>query len=221
MTDEVMGTGEGKGSPNKARKCYEFGHINNRGGPCGANAIKHMTGCLRHSGKTLQKVKAESAIREAVINWGLDDELVDPGLLMLRLVAQSARRSALYTAEVQRLVAESEAKGGSLERALVGTKFAAVEGGSPVPIGEYTREMVRLEAEERDRAMNFAKIAFAAGLSERQIRLAEQLGTTMAAMVTRAMDAAGVPLEIRRRTMEHITVEMQGFVDGALVAVKA
>lgn len=51
--------------------------------------------------------------------------------------------------------------------------------------GEAVRALARLEAEERDRCANFAAKAVAAGLAERQVRLAEQQAAVWPASSTR------------------------------------
>jgi len=173
------------------------------------------TVCPKHGGNAPQVV-AKAAVRAEVTRWGLDDETVDPGTVLLRLVAQSSRRVASYSAAVQRLADEHD---GDITKALTSTKFAATEDGGAVPTGEYTRAMVELEERERDRCANFCKIAIAAGLAERQVRMAEQFGAAMAGMVHRALDRAGVPQELRAQTMEAIAVELQlqGYAGGLVI----
>lgn len=87
---EVMDSDAAKGSPNGATKCYEFGHKNNRGGPCGANVIRGTSGCRRHAGKPPEQARAEGAIRLEVRQWmldGHDGSGVDPRSEILRLIA--------------------------------------------------------------------------------------------------------------------------------------
>jgi sulfite reductase beta subunit-like hemoprotein len=106
--------------------------------------------------------------------WGLGDVCADPGEVLLRLVTQSAARAERYAAELERLVAEKPA----LRDALVGDAYG--EGGKT---GEYVRGIARLEAEERDRCASFATKAIAAGLAERQVRLAERQGALIAGVI--------------------------------------
>lgn len=231
---QAMNSGRRKGSPNAARKCYEFGHINNAGEPCGANAIKGKTGCRRHAGKKLKQAKAEGQVVVELAKWGLGDTTVDPGEVLLRLVTQSAARCELYgrllgeayeAAERLRAahaagdVVATEAPEGDepedpaaqaarhdLDRifntggvaALVGYKFDADRHGRIYPTDEGIRGLAKLEADERDRCANFAAKAVAAGLAERQVRLAERQGALMASVFEaagRAAVAAGMPDE--------------------------
>jgi hypothetical protein len=120
-------------------------------------------------GKSLDVVRAARAVREEVVAWGLGDTKTDPGELLLRLVTQAAIRADAYARELERVVEEAD----DLKKALTGDTFAATDVGA-VKTGEYIRALTQLEANERDRAANFATKAIAAGLAERQVRLAER-----------------------------------------------
>lgn len=60
--------------------------------------------------------------------------------------------------------------------ALVGYTYSATITGSVYASGEAIRGLAKLEAEERDRCASFAAKAVAAGLAERQVRIAERQG---------------------------------------------
>lgn len=64
--------------------------------------------------------------------------------------------------------------------ALVGHTYAASNAGSVYATGEQLRGLAQLEATERDRCANFAAKAIAAGLAERQVKLAERHGALIA-----------------------------------------
>jgi hypothetical protein len=237
MSDEtVMGSDKVKGSPNGAKKCYEFGHRNKAGLPCGANVIAGTTGCWRHAGKKKDRAKAEGQVALELKRWGLNDTAIDPGVVMVRLVSQSAERVALYAdllgqayEAAERLkqahdaeeliVTEADA---DLEHpedpsvqaarqdlrrifttggvaALIGYKFDADRDGRIYATEEAVRGLAKLEAEERDRCASFATKAIAAGLAERQVRLAERQGALMASTFRGALDDADVPAEVRAR----------------------
>src|SRR3954471_10803018 len=132
------------------------------GKQCKAWAIKGGTTCRLHGGSAPQ-VRAKAAVRAEVMEWGLHDMIADPGEVLLRLVSQSAQRCAMYAEELQAKVDEL-----GLEDATVGIAYG--EGGQQ---GEYIRGLATLEAQERDRCANFSAKAVAAGLAERQVRLAE------------------------------------------------
>jgi hypothetical protein len=150
---------------------------------CKANAVKgtEPLACRRHVGKSLAKVRAEVAVRQEVLAWGLGDTKTDPGELLLRLVTQAAMRADAYSRELARVVDE---KDGDLKKALTGDSYTSGgETGDPVKTGEYIRAITKLEADERDRAANFAGKAIAAGLAERQVRLAERQGQMLASVI--------------------------------------
>lgn len=83
--------------------------------------------------------------------------------------------------------------------ALIGFKFDADRHGRVYATEEAVRGLAKLEAEERDRCAAFAAKAVAAGLAERQVRLAERQGALMASVFRGALDDAAIPDEVRRR----------------------
>ncbi|MEU3452156.1 hypothetical protein ABZ671_00735 [Micromonospora sp. NPDC006766] len=134
-----------------------------------------------------------------VVNWGLGDTHVDPGELLLRLVSQSAARAAAYAAELESIVAE---KDGKLRKALTGDTYTVTAEGDPVKTGEYVRAIAKLEADERDRAANFAAKAVAAGIAERQVRLAERQGAMLAEVIRRILGDLNLTPEQSARVSE-------------------
>ncbi len=76
--------------------------------------------------------------------------------------------------------------------ALVGQQYAATKDGDLYATGEAIRGLAKLEAEERDRCANFAAKAVAAGLAERQVRVAERQGATMAAVLRAVLGDLGL-----------------------------
>lgn len=159
---------------------------------CKANAVKGTDplACRRHVGKSLAKVRAEVAVREEVLSWGLGDTKTDPGELLLRLVTQAALRADAYSRELARVVAE---KDGDLKKALTGDSYTSGgETGDPVKTGEYIRAITKLESDERDRAANFATKAIAAGLAERQVRMAERQAEMAAQFVNAVLEELGL-----------------------------
>src|SRR5262249_22049884 len=98
----------------------------------------------------------------------------DPGEVLLRLIAQVSRRCRKYAAELE---AKVNAEG--LAAAMTGQIEIPTKHGSYVQ-GEYIRALAQLEAQERDRAANFATKGIAAGLAERQVRMMERQGELFA-----------------------------------------
>ena len=144
--------------------------------------------CRIHAGRSLATIRAQVAVREEVLRWGLSDTHVDPGELLLRLVSQAAARADAYAAELSRIVDEA---GGDLRKALTGNQYVTTEAG-PVKVGEYIRAMTQLEAAERDRAASFAAKAVSAGLAERQVRLAERQAALAAEFVQAVLADLGL-----------------------------
>lgn len=208
-----------KGSPNGARKCFEFGHRNNRGGPCGANCMRGLTGCRRHCGMKIAKARAKGEVIMELRHWGLTghDELADPGHTLLRLVTQSAARVEMYSrllaeavdaaerlqragtvpqsdlleAETARLDLERVLNAGPVA-ALIGHTYAGTQTSGVIATGEKIRGLAELEAQERDRCANFAAKAVAAGLAERMVRASEQLAGQIAQAVERVLARVGL-----------------------------
>lgn len=178
------------------------GHAKGTGRLCEAWAIRGIDKCPKHAGKRLAEAKAEGAVRAEVMAWGLDDVHVDPGETLLRLVAQSARRVAWLSAELERQTQErAEAGAPSFDgipaglRALIGHKYDLARDGTPVAVEEAIRGLAQLEAAERDRCARFAKLALDAGIAERQVRLAEEFGAGIAAVIRRVLAALDLSAE--------------------------
>ncbi len=173
---------------------------------CDAWAISGLDKCPAHAGKSRSKAIAEGALRTAVLHWGLGDVCADPGEVLLRLVTQSAVRAEAYAAELEQLVAEQP----NLRDALIGQAW-----GEFGPVGEYVRGLVRLEAEERDRCAGFATKAIAAGLAERQVRLAERQGALLAGAVQAILADLGLSAEQQALVPTIVPMHLRAITAGA------
>ena len=67
-----------------------------KGEQCKRWAIRGGTVCRSHGGAA-PRAKARAAVRAEVLSWVLNDEYVDPGEVLLKLVSQSAARVQLYS----------------------------------------------------------------------------------------------------------------------------
>jgi len=76
--------------------------------------------------------------------------------------------------------------------ALIGRTYSDAHDGSIYVTGEQIRGLADLEAKERDRCANFATKAVAAGLAERQVRLAERQGAMILQVLTAVFDELGL-----------------------------
>lgn len=152
--------------------------LTKHGTPCRQGAITGGTVCRMHGGGAKQ-VKALAAVRAEVMQWRLTDVADDPGELLMRLMTQARRRAEAYALELERIVSEA----GDLSEALIGDSMITGADGKVHKAGEYVRGMVELESQERDRAFGFAAKAVAAGLAERQVRVAEEQAGMIAAFI--------------------------------------
>src|SRR5262245_3101831 len=76
--------------------------------------------------------------------------------------------------------------------ALIGHTYNATKDGDVYAVGEAIRGLTLLEASERDRCANFSTKAIAAGLAERQVRVAEQLAATLVQAVYAMLGELGL-----------------------------
>jgi hypothetical protein len=169
---------------------------------CKAWPIRGGVVCIAHGGAAPQ-VRAKAAVRDEVMHWGLGDAHTDPGETLLRLVSQSAARVQALSAELHGMVDGDDS--GSLRKALVADIWIPSETGEKYKAGEYVRALAKLEAEERDRCATFCAKAIAAGLAERQVRLAERQGALIAELLRSVMDDPQLGLtEQQRRAMPDV-----------------
>lgn len=171
--------------------------INNNGAPCGQWALRGSTKCRRHLPSPQARKKA--MVRAELASWGLGDAVVDPGEVLLRLVSQSANRAEFYAGLLQEQYEAADAGEEQTTlpgriKMLVGAQFALSSKGERVAVGEAIRALVTLENEERDRCSNFAAKAVAAGLLERQVRLAERQGELIAEVLRAVLGDARLGL---------------------------
>lgn len=198
---QPMSPSKPKGSnPVSAPKCGDFGHRNKAGQLCGQFVVKGTEHCRNHAGKTLVRLRAEGEIVEAVRRWGLGDTTVEPGEVLLRLLTQSMWRVEQLSGEVERIVSES----GTLAEALTANSYTTTEDGTTVKTGEYIRAMTALESEERDRCYSFAAKAVAAGLAERQIRIAERQVELVKAAIEATLQDMGMNPDQQREVIRRV-----------------
>lgn len=158
-------------------------------------------------------------VRAELAEWGLSDTTVDPGEVLLRLVAQSAARCSLYAALLDQAyeTARAEPVEGSGERefpldrglrALIGHKYGITRSGDLVPVEEAIRGLVLLEGLERDRCASFAAKAIAAGLAERQVRVAEAQAAQVVTAIRAVLGRLGIdPGSVE--AVEAVTAELR------------
>ena len=159
------------------------------GKPCKSPAIHGGKVCWKHGGAAPQ-VRAKGEIRYELAQWVMGDAVDDPGEVMLKLITQSRRRADACALELARASAGYD----TLQEALVGDSMITGMDGSVHKAGEYIRGLVVIEAQERDRAFNFASKAVAAGLEERRVQVTEQQAGVFAEFVRALIESVELGL---------------------------
>jgi len=201
--------------------CGDYDHKNSRGEPCGKWVMIGTQACKWHAGKQAAKHRADGALRKAVDDWGISrNEYVDPGDTLLRLIAQSSRRVQRYSDAIAALVEANQMRtDGAVDlpadeeeaavyaatlringydpelSVLLAPEYAVTKDGDRVLIGKQISALIKLESEERDRLANWCRVAIAAGLEERRVKMAEQQGTHLAAVVRGFAERLGLTAE--------------------------
>jgi len=85
--------------------------------------------------------------------------------------------------------------------ALVGATYSASNSGALYATGEAIRGLADLEAKERDRCAGFAAKAIAAGLAERQIRMAEKVGAQISEVLRHVLSNPALSLSPEQRAV--------------------
>ena len=175
-----------------------------RGDPCGQPRMSDQTVCKMHGGKAPQAIDAavrRRQEREALLaadTFGLPRQ-VDPHTALL----EELHRAAGAVEWLQAVVAD-------LKQSQVG--------------GESV--WVKLWAEERERLVKVAKTCVDVGIEERRVRLAEQAGAQLAAVVRAVLDRLGLSDEQRVLALTVVPEEFrrlssdgpEGLVAGEVVA---
>lgn len=150
--------------------------------------------CRNHAGNG--QARAAAAVRAELAKWTLGTDNIDPAKTLLQLLSQSKTRVEQYATRLAQLVDEH---GGDLAEAMVDESYVMSESGALQKVGEYIRGLATLEAQERDRCANFARLAIGAGIAERQVRLAEQQGALMATFMRAVLGDPALALSAEQR----------------------
>lgn len=166
------------------RRCK--GH-NRKGGQCGNSAVPGALVCKRHGGAApqvqaaAQRRVAIAEARQAAETLGL---LIDisPEQALLDEVQRCAGMVAFYQARVEQV-----ADGGfeQLVFGLTKSKIGGEDGGDTFEAKPSV--WLQLLNEERDRLVRVCAAALRAGIEERRVKLAEQQGILVAAVVRRIL----------------------------------
>lgn len=178
-------------NPGNARWCEDHRRLEcdkqrKRGaGTCHGPAVRGKDACKKHLGIRRDRARAEG---EAVITaWsavGRAEKRIDASFAVMGMLQQSWLRAALYGDLLRRQVEKEGSHEVSIDEddhadssGLIGYRFgAAGKDGTIYAQSEEVRALVALEAQERDRAVKYAKTAHDMGISERLTGLAETWG---------------------------------------------
>ena len=182
----------GAGQPIDRRCTARSGRTGER---CKKAAIKGATVCGTHGGKAPQ-VKAAAkrriegqAAELAVVTYGLPRE-VAPDVALLEEVHRTAGHVA-WLAEVVGQLEHGEVTWGLVEE----TDAPPGENGGGGVTTKHKASVnvwVKLYQDERRHLAAVCRDALAAGIAERQVRLAEQQGALLAGAVNRILDGLGL-----------------------------
>lgn len=159
-----------------------------------ATALRGLAYCRHCAGQSTAVAKARGEAN--LLAWSLlSDEhesvgALDPADVVLRSLRVAVMRADFYAARLQELAEAETAEGVEAgPDALVGPTYAAGRDGQKVETGEQRRALTRLEAEERDRAVRFAKTAHDMGIDTRRLELEQAQASVVVTAVGLGLDA--------------------------------
>jgi hypothetical protein len=125
---------------------------------------------------------------------------VTPSEAVMAMLQMSWARVHLYASLLERQVADAQEGGGfglggaddpelGPGAGLIGHTRSGVKDIGIFATGEAARGLTKLEAEERDRCVRYARVAHDMGIADREIRLAEAQGQLIAGAISRILDA--------------------------------
>lgn len=171
------------------------GH-NRQGGPCGAFPRRGAKVCKTHGGSAPQvKAAAErrrelQAAADATRTYGLPRE-VAPDVALLEEVHRTAGHVAWLAKQVAELDEDDLVWGVTEEADKHTTEFA----GTDTTRKALPNVWLVLYQQERKHLADVCKAAIAAGIAERQVRLAEQQGQVLADVIRRILGALSLSAE--------------------------
>lgn len=181
-----------------------------KGQRCHASAVRGTAVCRHHGGQPTQLLKAKGAA--AITAW--DAMAGDPnvsssevvmrvlqmtwlrvnllsGLLREQFEAEQAFRASVSPGSPA-MAALTAALGGADDvgpgAGLIGHTRSAAPGIGTYVTGEALRGLARMEADERERAVKFAKAAHDMGIAEKHLALAEAFTQELAGLIQRILD---------------------------------
>lgn len=197
------------------------------GARCHARAIRGTGACVNHSGKPVSVAKAQG---EAVTAWSAlsGKPTVSANEAVLGMLQVSWLRAHLYARLLEEQFTEAQAGrvGGGVGElrgsagvgpgaGLIGHTYGAVKDIGVYETGEAPRGLAKLEAEERDRCVRYAKTAHDMGIAEQQVRLAEQQGELLADAIERILAGLELSAQQRARVPQVVPAVLRAISGGA------
>lgn len=168
--------------------------------------------CKLHGGNTRNhqaNAQMETA-RRAVVTYGLPRE-VAPDVALLEEVHRTAGHVA-WLGEVVAGLEQGDVTWGQTEETRKGSgEFP----GTDVTEKAAVNVWVHLYQAERKHLTEVCKAALAAGIAERQVRLAEQQGTILAGVIGRVLEELNLTADQRARVPEIVPRELRAVAGGA------
>jgi hypothetical protein len=173
--------------------------------------------CPRHGGHAPQVIAAaerrnkEAAASLAVVTYGLPRE-VAPDVALLEEVHRTAGHVAWLADVVGQLEREEVTWGLAEETDMPGGEDK--DGGVLTKHKAGVNVWVQLYQQERKHLAAVCRDALAAGIAERQVRLAEQQGALLAGAVNRILDGLGLSKEQWERVPQVVPVVLRAITGG-------
>jgi len=204
-------------NPGNARWCEDHRRLEctkkskrNADDVCHGPPIRGMDACKHHTGMKRPLAKAKGLVTINV--WSAEGEhpngkAPDSGMVVLALLQQSWMRCAAY-GELLRIQVMADGAGDAINAegfnpedhvevgGLIGFRYgAAGKEGHIYAVSEEARALVKLESEERDRAVKYAETAHKMGISTRLTDLAEKWGDAVVGRIMLVIAGLGLTPE--------------------------
>jgi hypothetical protein len=168
---------------------------------CHGIAILGVDRCRMHAGEKIDIVKAKGEARSAWIA-ATGAPVVSDADAVMGMLQVSWLRAQLYGRLLQQQFAEAQAARGDGQglgggdvpalgpgAGLIGHTRSGVKDIGIFATGEALRGLTKLESDERDKVVKYAKTASDMGIAERRIQLAQSQGALIAGAISRILDA--------------------------------
>lgn len=181
------------------------------GQPCTGYAVRGATKCRMHLGRKASDVIAVHEATKAVVTYGLPIT-IDPRDALLEEVYRTAGAVAWLQERVESISPDDLVWGKTEESDLQATEFPGVN------VKREAKPNIWLDLYQRERKhlVEVCRVAIAAGIEERRVRLAEQMGSQLAAVIRAVLGGLGLTAQQWDAVPSLIAVHLPALT-GALV----